>query len=110
MEDNSATYCKFCDKECNNGANWSSHVSSAKHLKKAGVAKPATVTVVANKDDYDDWEDFEGNFDGPKAPVTSTTLPSPSIWDQPTTSHGLLHLDLLWLTRLPTLHQQLWKL
>src|SRR5271156_5288740 len=90
MENSGATYCKFCDKECNNGANWSSHVSSAKHLKKTGVAKPATVTVVANEDDYDDWEDFEGNFDGPKAPVTSTILPSPSIWDQPTTSRGLV--------------------
>src|SRR5271156_6596630 len=96
MENNSATYCKFYNKECDNGANWSSHVASAKHLKKAGAAKPATIEVVSMGGSYDDdeWEDFEGDFAGPKAPVTSTPiastpLASPSIWDQSTTSRGL---------------------
>src|SRR5271156_3998524 len=98
MENNSATYCKFYNKECDNGANWGSHVASAKHLKKAGAAKLATIEVVSMGGSYndDEWEDFEGDFAGPKAPVTSTPiastpLASPSIWDQPnpTTSRGL---------------------
>ena len=54
----SNTYCQFCDKECGNGANWSTHMGSLGHRKKAGAAPAVKVVMMFNSDD--EFEDFEG--------------------------------------------------
>ena len=77
---NSNTYCQLCDKECGKGTNWSSHVGSAKHLKKVDAAPSQKVVMMFDSDD--DFEDFEG----PRAqstPITPTLNQSCSIWNTP---------------------------
>src|SRR5271156_3374077 len=78
MANYSNTYCIHCDKECKNGANWSSHIASAKHIRLAGTASSSN----GEEYDFDDIEDSWENVSEPRAPT------SPSIWDTPSTSRG----------------------
>jgi hypothetical protein len=55
----SPTFCELCHVECQNGANWSRHIASKRHIKKMTWTPAATSSkIVVNIDIDNDDDDY----------------------------------------------------